>query len=101
MKPYRFVEEADAEFQEQIRYFDAQLTGLGDKFIDDVEATIALIRQYPDSGAQLSAHVRKRRLRVFRYNVVYVNDPVEIIVVAVASHYRRPGYWRNRLRHTQ
>lgn len=98
MKPYRFLEEADAEFHEQIAYYDREAAGLGDRFVADVDATVHHIREYPDSGSLLSAKVRKRVLRVFACNVLYVNKPDEIVIVAVAPHKRKPGYWRKRLR---
>ena len=47
VKPYRFIQEADAEFQQHIRYYDEQATGLGDQFIADVEAAVSDIRLYP------------------------------------------------------
>lgn len=98
MKQYRFLEEADVEFQEQIRYFDEQAAGLGNKFISDLESTVKSIREYPESGALTSRNLRERVLRVFRHTVFYVNASDEIIVVAVAPHGRRPSYWRKRLR---
>jgi hypothetical protein len=72
VKPYRFLEEADAEFREQIAYFDEQTAGLGDRFVADVESTVSNIREYPESGSLLSGKVRKRVLRVFKYNILYV-----------------------------
>ena len=48
-------------------------------------------------GKALTSRVRTFRLRTFRYNVVYVIDGDEIVIVAVAHHRRRPGYWRGRL----
>jgi len=98
VKRYRFLVEADTELQEHIRYFDEQVAGLGDKFIADLEAVIRGLREYPESGAPVSRNLRKRALRVFRHNVYYVNAPGEIIIVAVAPHLRRPGYWRSRLK---
>jgi toxin ParE1/3/4 len=98
VRPYRFLEEADAEFQENIRYYDEQVAGLGDKFIADVEAAITSIRTYPQSGAPVSRNLRKRVLRVFKHNIFYVSTPEDIVIVAVAPHARRPGYWRNRLK---
>jgi hypothetical protein len=44
-----------------------------------------------------SSNVRKFVLRVFPFNVYYVDAPSEVIIVAVAAHRRRPGYWRRRL----
>jgi toxin ParE1/3/4 len=98
VKPYRFVSEAAAEFHDHIRYFDEQDPDLGDRFIERVNAVIRDIRRYPESGALMAGNVRKRVVRVFPYNVLYVDRPEEIIIVAVAPHKRRPGYWRKRLR---
>jgi hypothetical protein len=64
VKPYRFVSEAAAEFHDHIRYFDAQNTDLGDRFIDRVNDVTRDIRRYPESGALLAGNVRKRVLRV-------------------------------------
>lgn len=72
MKRYRFLREADMEFQEQISYFDKQASGLGDRFIADVDATVADIRQYPESGSSISSNLRKRILRVFKHTIFYV-----------------------------
>jgi len=96
LKRYQFLAEAEIEFQEQIRYFDEQAAGLGDKFITDFEFTVASIREFPESGALVSPNLRKRLLRVFRHSIFYVSAQDEIIIVAVAPHTRRPGYWRKR-----
>ena len=36
---------------------------------------------------------RRRVLRRFPYSIFYVVDPDVIIIVALAHHKRRPGYW--------
>ena len=98
MKRYRFLEEANAEFHEHSTYYDAQADGLGDKYIAYVEDAIRAVREYPEIGASVSRNVRKRVLRAFKQNLFYINAPEEIIVVALAPHKRRPGYWRKRLK---
>ena len=98
MKPYRFLEEADDEFQEQIAYFDGISRSRGDAFIDEVDAAVRDIRTYPDHGAPVTRKVRQRVLHSFKYSVLYVDRASEIVIVAVAPHKRRPGYWRHRLR---
>ena len=98
MKPYRFLEEAQDEFQEQIAYFDGTSRHLGDAFIDEVQTAVRDIRTHPEIGSPLRGKVRKRVLHSFQYSVLYVDRPMEIIIVAVAPHKRRPGYWRKRLR---
>ena len=98
MKPYRFLEEADSEFQEHIAYFDGQASGLGDKYVDYVGTAVSTIRQFPEIGAPVSRNLRKWVLRAFKHNLSYVNARDEIIIVALAPHKRRPGYWRKRLK---
>jgi plasmid stabilization system protein ParE len=93
----RFLEPAEAETDDAVAYFDAQREGLGDRFEQDLLSTVTYIRQHPLSGKKLSARVRKFRLRTFPYDVIYVVDVDEVVIVAVAHHRRSPDYWRGRL----
>ncbi len=85
-----WIEEGEARY--------AGFAGLGDRFIADVENIITHVRRYPQSGVRVSRNLRKRVLTVFRHDVLYVDALDEVIVVAVAPHSRRPGYWRDRLK---
>jgi toxin ParE1/3/4 len=98
LKAYRFLEEADEEFQEQIGYYLGHSVSAAEKFVDEVNEAVRDIREYPQSGSPISRYVRQRVLTGFKYSVLYVDTPVEIVIVAVAPHRRRPGYWRRRLR---
>jgi plasmid stabilization system protein ParE len=92
----RFLKPAEAEVEEAIAYFDEQREGLGERFERDLMDTVAFIVERPLTGTSLAERVRKFRLRTFRYNVIYFVDVDEIVIVAVAHHRRRPGYWRDR-----
>ncbi|HEU4886948.1 MAG TPA: type II toxin-antitoxin system RelE/ParE family toxin [Thermoanaerobaculia bacterium] len=93
----RFLRPAEAEVEEAVAYFDEQRPGLGDRFEQDLLAAVSFVSEHPFSGKPLSELVRKFRLRTFRYNLIYVIDESEIVIVAVAHHRRRPGYWHGRL----
>jgi toxin ParE1/3/4 len=99
LKAYRFIEEADQELQEHIGYFISNSLNAATKFVDEVRLAVDDIRQYPQVGSPISSIVRQLVLTSFRYSILYVNTDDEIIIVAVAPHRRRPGYWRRRLRH--
>lgn len=92
-----FLLPAQAEVDEAVAYFDAQHAGLGDRFEADLLATVHSVTERPLSGKLIGGRVRKMRFRTFRYNVIYVPDPDEIVIIAVAHHRRRPGYWHSRL----
>jgi plasmid stabilization system protein ParE len=93
----RFLKPAEAELDETVTYFDEQRPGLGDRFEQDVLATLNFVLEHPFSGKAISRRVRKFPLRTFHYNLVYVIEEAEVIIVAVAHHRRRPGYWHRRL----
>lgn len=93
----RFLSAAELEVDEAVAYFDTQRDGLGDRFERDLQHTVAFMTAHPQSGQTITGRVRKVRLRNFRYNVIYVIDGDEIVIVAVAHHRRRPGYWQGRM----
>ena len=101
MKPVRFLEPAQLEAEEAVAYFDGRLEGLGDRFERELMHTTQLLHERPLIGYRLTRRVRKFRLRKFPYNVIYVVAGDEIVIVAVAHHKRRPGYWRARVSHVQ
>lgn len=93
----RFLRPAEIEVDEAVAYYDDRRTGLGDRFEQDLLATVQFITEHPLSGKPLSEKTRKWPFRKFPYNVIYVVEPEEIVIVAVAHHRRRPGYWLSRL----
>jgi len=62
-----------------------------------VDAAVNHIRQHPQIGVRLTRRVRKWVLSGSKYSVLYIDTPNELIIVAIAPHRRRPGYWRKRL----
>jgi hypothetical protein len=61
--------------------------------LQDLLATVNFVVGHPFSGKPVSALVQKFSIRTFRYSLIYVIDEPEIVIVAVAHHRRRPGYW--------
>jgi len=47
----RFHSEARKEFFEASEYYEEQVMGLGDDFINEVEKVLDVILQQPDSGS--------------------------------------------------
>jgi len=50
VSPIRFLEEAQAEFLEQISYYEEHQKGLGDRFRESVEVAITLAAAHPKLG---------------------------------------------------
>jgi plasmid stabilization system protein ParE len=97
VRPYRFLKGALRDVGEAVRYYDGESPDLGERFLDSLRAGLRRIRQHPEIGSRLRWKARKFVLHTFPYNIVYVNDPDEIVIVAVAGQARRSDYWRRRL----
>ena len=99
----RFEDEADAEYREAGRWYDARQAGLGIEFFDEVDATVRRILEFPLIGVpvpRVARDLRVRRLAVtrFPYHVIYV-EPTDVLrILAIAHDRRKPGYWKNRLK---
>jgi toxin ParE2 len=88
---------AQTELDEAITWYTEQAPGLGDAFLIETLKTLQLIEQFPQAWHPLTPHIRRCRLRRFPYSVVYTQDGVDILVLAIAHQHRKPGYWHNRL----
>ncbi len=97
MKPVQFLPAAREEFLAAAHYFEAATPGLGHEFIAEVEEAVARVATFPEYGGSYLMGTRRVVLRRFPFNIVYLHEPETVLIVAVANHGRRPGYWRDRL----
>lgn len=92
---YRFLPEVSADLLSAADYYEAQRTGLGSEFIDDLELALSRVLEAPNRWPELEPGVRRYRFDRFPYALIYrmpAGDMVEI--VAVFHLHRRPGSWR-------
>lgn len=93
----RIISPARRELIDEARYYDAELAGLGDAFLDEVARTLALIKAHPEAWpVDEATAVRRARMARFPFAIVYLIDNGDVVIIAVAHAKRRPGYWRNR-----
>ena len=95
---YWFHGTAEAEHLFRVQYYESQRPGLGGKYLDDFDQTIARICESPGRYKLVrSPDIRVEMFLTFPCSVIYreVNSNVQIL--AVAHHRQRPGYWLARL----
>lgn len=100
---YRYAELAGIELAEATAYYDVE-ANKGLAFVDEIERVIGLAMEFPDSGTL----VRQTRVSwpIYKYRVnpefpydlgaMIVEEQGLLLVLAVAHHKRRPGYWIGR-----
>jgi hypothetical protein len=85
------------EFLEHVAYYESRRAGLGNRFVAAFESTMVLICAAPQRDKiEYPPDVRRHRLAGFPYNVLYRQSGMDVEILAVAPHRRRPDYWLER-----
>lgn len=100
MKPYRFHREARAEYRAALAWYAARSLDAADGFADAIVHGIRGIRELPEAWPMRPGRpdIRMRVVRRYPYSIVYVVRGPNVVIIAVAHHRRRPGYWMDRTR---
>jgi plasmid stabilization system protein ParE len=94
---YKYHEAAEDELLNEIGHLELRAAGLGRRFFAEVQRAEKLIAQFPESAVEILPGIRKRVLQKFRYSLIYTIEKDGLLILAVAHHSRRPGYWVARL----
>lgn len=86
---------ARQDFREAVDHYDKESISAGDRFAEQINATVQLISERPMIGPLNAFGERQFKVETFPYNVIYQPEPRRILVLAIAHHKRKPGYWRN------
>jgi len=99
-KPVRTQNIAEAEIRAEIRWYENERTGLGDRLWSEIQDVTALIADHPKVGSTVPStkgSVRRFPLGRFPFFLVYREREDHIEIIALAHSRREPNYWRSRL----
>lgn len=89
---------AEADLEDAARWYEDERPGLAERFLKDLDQTLARIRERPFQFPTVSGQVRRALLHTFPY-AVYFRASNEMVVVLAVLHLRRnPKVWRGRTR---
>jgi plasmid stabilization system protein ParE len=94
----RYLAAADREYYQAVRRYRLISTDLAVGLVAEVDETLERIAQFPEHGSPYIAGTRRVVLRRFPFSLVYDRSGDTIVVIALAHHSRRSGYWRRRRR---
>lgn len=92
-----FLNIAEYELQDAVKYYNRQSEGLGYEFALEVKKTIERIVQFPEAWHRLSKNARRCRCNRFPYGVVYKLGKESILIIAIMHLHRNPLYWKDRI----
>ncbi|MBL1319657.1 MAG: type II toxin-antitoxin system RelE/ParE family toxin [Methylophaga sp.] len=93
-----FLKIAEAELDDAFEYYESVQSGLGFRFLTEVELSNTRIQQFPLSYEKIGKYSRRCLVQKFPYGIIYqyVEHKKEILVVAVSHLHRVPDYWSDR-----
>lgn len=94
MNQARFSVPARREFLAEVAYYREIQPALGERFTKAIENAAELALRFPDAGIPSFSSTRRILVKGFPFSLIYRPKPYGILIVAVAHHARRPGYWQ-------
>jgi len=101
VRTVRILEEASQEAIEAAAWYEYEQAGLGAEFsaaidaaIDVIEENIIPLSPLPEEAGDTGA--KRIILDRFPYDIVAIELPEKTVVIAIAHHSRKPGYWLGR-----
>ena len=88
-----FSTEAKWEVQGAIRYYEAEVDGLGSSFLRELRTGVGEIKRHPLASRIIKGDFRRHLLSKFPFGIIYQVQRDTIFVAAVMHLKRKPGYW--------
>ncbi len=98
MKRLGFHPEARNEAHTATIWYHERSRAAALSFARAVAEGVQSIREHPEAWPIWKGEVRRRVLRRLPYSIFYLIEGELVVIVAVAHHKLRPGYWLPRLR---
>ena len=88
---------AKIELKEAAQYYRTNAgNDVAHDFRDEVRRLTRQLLEHPEIGVRILREIRRYPLHDYPFNIIYRLTPESIIIVALAHHSRRPGYWAGR-----
>jgi toxin ParE1/3/4 len=94
----RHLSEVDHEIVEAVEYYLLEETPQSaERFDELVQLAETQIARQPFLYPIVEGNVRVKLLTPFPFSMLYSVEETEILIIALAHHKKKPGYWRDRL----
>ena len=67
---YRFLTPALDEIRSSAEFYERKVSGLGSDFLDELDATVERIVQFPEAWGKLGKRYRRCNMRRFPFSVI-------------------------------
>lgn len=77
-------------------YYESLITGLGSRFLSELDRVLELISEHPEMYQEIFPGVRRALTRVFPYGVFYAFEESTAFVIAIVADMQDPARLRSR-----
>ena len=88
--------EAERDVATAYDWYEKREAGLGQRFMSQLDAALAVIEQTPELHRKLYREVRRTLIRRFPFGVFYVVKEEDVVVIAVLHQASDPERWKSR-----
>jgi plasmid stabilization system protein ParE len=96
-KLYRFDPQAWSELEAADDWYRQRNPEASVRFLAAVYDALETIAERPQRWPQYVHGTRRFVLHRFPFSIVYLDEPAEVSILAIAHSKRKPGYWKDRL----
>ena len=88
--------QSDLDIQAAAVWYEDQQSGLGTRFLDELDLVFQRIAESPQQFPRLEGDVRRALLHRFPYGVYFFTESEAVKVLAVLHLHRQPDMWKSR-----
>ena len=88
--------EAEVELEDAFIWYEQQVPGLGSQFLFAVDAVIHSIHRNPLQYPVVHKDIRRALTRRFPYQIFFIINDTQIVVIAIFHGMRHPAEWQSR-----
>lgn len=88
-------QQSDLDIQAAALWYEDQRSGLGMRFLGELDEVFWRIGNNPKQFPQVEAEVRRALLRHFPYAVYFVEGSADVVILAVLHLHREPDMWKS------
>ena len=88
--------EAEQDIEDAAGWYEKQLVGLGNEFLDEVLVTLERVAELPSLYPAIYRNTQRALIHRFPFGIYYRIAGEQVVVVAVMHARRHPTRWKKR-----
>lgn len=88
---------AQSEIDDAVEYYNHQLSGLGIRFFQEVDAAIEHILLLPNAWTKIGNRTCRCLIKGYPYALHYIIESDSVVVTALAHLHRDPVHYKDRI----